>query len=78
MSVKEFAVLAHVPESLISAVINGRTSITLELANAIEKVTNIPSKFWIARQSNYDESLVKQRVEAKRESGVLKIAGTAV
>jgi addiction module HigA family antidote len=76
IGVKDFAVHANLPESVISAIVNGKASITADLAVALEKATNIPAHFWLARQKNYDDyqlevSTSKSRACAYNYDGIL-------
>ena len=55
MGSKEFAVKVNKPEKTISAILNGKGSITPEMAVNFESVLKIPASFWINRQKNYDD-----------------------
>ena len=57
MSVREFALRAAKPEKTILAVICGDSSITPDMAVIFENVTQIPARFWMSRERNYDEFL---------------------
>jgi len=58
---KEFALRSNKPEKTISEIINGRSSITPDMAVQFENVLNIPAKFWLNRQANFDESGARKR-----------------
>jgi addiction module HigA family antidote len=61
MDSKEFALRTGKPEKTISQVLNGKSSITPEMAVRFETVLGIPAHFWLQRQSNYDEALARTR-----------------
>lgn len=52
---KVFAIKAGKPEKTISAVLNGNSSITSEMAISFEQILNIPAHFWMEAQNNFDE-----------------------
>lgn len=69
MGPKEFAIRTGKPEKTISQIISGESSITMDMAVLFESVLHIPSKFWINRQSNYDEAVARlKRKEVLTES----------
>lgn len=55
VSFKECAKMASIPKETILGIIEGRESITEEIAEALERATHIPSGFWIKKQLIYDE-----------------------
>lgn len=55
MGSKEFAIRTGKPEKTISAILNGKSSITPEMAVQFEKVLSIPAHFWLEAQRLYDE-----------------------
>lgn len=59
MSPKEFAIRSNKPIKTISEVLNGKSAITPDMAIQFEKVLQIPAKFWLKRQNNYDESVAR-------------------
>lgn len=63
MSRKEFALRTGKPEKTIIAVLKEESSITPEMAILFENVTNIPAKFWINKQSRYNEYLARIKQE---------------
>lgn len=65
MSIKEFAVRTSKPEKTIFSVINGKSSITPDMAIAFENVTKIPAHFWLNRQRIYDERVARERHEVQ-------------
>lgn len=56
---KEFAVKTGKPEKTISAVLNGESSITPDMAVLFEQVLKIPANFWLEAQRNFDEYIAK-------------------
>lgn len=62
MGPKEFSVRVHKPEKTITAILNGNSSITPDMAVQFETVLKIPASFWMNRQRTYDE--YKARVRA--------------
>src|SRR5690606_14309551 len=55
LGAKEFAVRTGKPEKTISAVLNGESSITPDMAILFEQVLKIPAHFWMEAQRNFDE-----------------------
>lgn len=53
-SIKDFAVLTSIPENILIDIINGDTSINIDIAIAFEKATKIPVHFWMERQRLYN------------------------
>jgi HTH-type transcriptional regulator/antitoxin HigA len=58
---KEFAIRTGKPIKTISNVLNGKSSITPEMAVQFEKVLNIPASFWMAKQANYNEYIAREK-----------------
>ncbi len=58
---KEFAIRTGKPIKTISNVLNGKSSITPEMAVQFEKVLNIPANFWMAKQANYNEYVAREK-----------------
>lgn len=52
---KEFAVKTGKPEKTISAILNGNSSVTPDMAVLFEQVLRIPAHFWFEAQKNFDE-----------------------
>jgi HTH-type transcriptional regulator / antitoxin HigA len=65
MTQKEFAERTGKPEKTISKIINGTSAITPETAVLFERVLKIPARFWLQRESHYQEYLAK--LEALKE-----------
>lgn len=59
MSPKEFAIRCNKPVKTISEVLNGKSAITPDMAIQFENVLQIPAKFWLKRQYNFDESVAR-------------------
>ncbi len=63
MGSKEFAVRTNKPEKTISAILNGNSSITPEMAVIFENVLKVPAHYWLSRQRHYDEALARAAAE---------------
>ncbi|MCD8296664.1 MAG: XRE family transcriptional regulator, partial [Prevotella sp.] len=63
MGVKEFAIRTSKPEKTIFAVLNGKSSVTPDMAVAFENVTKIPAHFWLDKQRAYDEYVARKKRE---------------
>lgn len=64
MSQAELAERAGRPERTISQIITGKRAITAETALEFERVLGTPASFWVRREANYREALV--RLEERR------------
>ncbi|MFZ1610410.1 MAG: HigA family addiction module antitoxin [Chitinophagales bacterium] len=61
MGPKEFALRTGKPEKTIIAVLNGKSSITPDMAVQFENVTKIPANFWMNHQRSYDEFIAREK-----------------
>lgn len=61
MTPLEFAVRCNKPVKTISEVMNGKSSITPDMAVQFENVLQIPANYWLKRQYNYDEALARNK-----------------
>lgn len=61
MGPKEFALRTGKPEKTIIAIVNGKSSITPDMAVQFENVTNIPANFWMNHQRGYDEYIAREK-----------------
>lgn len=61
MGPKEFALRTGKPEKTIIAVLNGKSSITPDMAVQFENVTSIAANFWMNHQRSYDEYVARER-----------------
>ena len=61
MGPKEFALRTGKPEKTIIAVLNGKSSITPDMAVQFENVTKIPANFWMNHQRGYDEFIAREK-----------------
>ena len=61
MPKKEFALRTGKPEKTIIAIVNGKSSITPDMAVQFENVTKIPANFWMNHQRGYDEYLAREK-----------------
>ncbi len=64
---KEFAVRTGKPEKTITAVLKGESSLTPDMAILFEQVLQIPGRFWLEAQRNYDE--YKARIDYQTAIG---------
>ncbi|MEZ4686999.1 MAG: HigA family addiction module antitoxin [Bacteroidia bacterium] len=69
MGSKEFAIRTGKPEKTISNVLNGKSNITPEMAMLFEQVLQIPARFWLNRQAQYDESVARSTQRKLIEEG---------
>jgi len=70
MGSKEFAVRTGKPEKTISAVLNGKSAITPDMAIQFENVTKIPAHFWMNSQRGYDEYLARMKYNQVLEDAI--------
>ncbi|MEW6702015.1 MAG: HigA family addiction module antitoxin [Bacteroidota bacterium] len=70
MGPKEFAIRANKPEKTITAILNGESSITPDMAVQFENVLKIPAHFWLNRQRSYDEYLARIKREKVIEDAI--------
>jgi len=61
MGALEFAIRTGKPEKTIHDVLNGRSTITPDMAVQFENALGIPAHYWLQRQRSYDESLARKR-----------------
>ena len=67
MGSKEFAIRTGKPEKTISAVLNGKSAITPDMAVQFESVTKIPAHFWMNSQRGYDEFVARKKYQQTLE-----------
>lgn len=70
MGPKEFAVKSDKPEQTISAILKGESSITPDMAVKFENVTQIPVRFWLNSQQNYDEYTARIKHEKEIQNAI--------
>lgn len=70
MGPKEFALRTGKPEKTIIAVLNGKSSITPDMAVQFENVTKIPANFWMNHQRSYDEFIARGKRQAVIEQAI--------
>lgn len=70
MGPKELAIRTGKPEKTITAVLNGESSITPEMAILFENVLKIPAHFWLKNQRDYDEYVARTKRIAVIEGAV--------
>ncbi|WP_099371207.1 ImmA/IrrE family metallo-endopeptidase [Sphingobacterium sp. 1.A.5] len=61
MGAKEFAIRTGKPEKTITAILNGESAITPDMAVLFEDVLHIPARFWLKRQYEYDEYKAREK-----------------
>lgn len=61
MGPKEFAIRTGKPEKTINAVLKGESAITPDMAILFEDVLQIPARFWLKQQYEYDEYIARQK-----------------
>ena len=59
MSQNEFAEKLELSPTIISKLVNGEESISNNLAQKLEKLTNISMKTWINLQASYDRKVAE-------------------
>ena len=64
MGPKEFALRTAKPDKTITAILNGESSITPDMAVLFEAVTKIPAHFWMNHQKGYDEYIARVKRQA--------------
>ena len=69
MGPKEFALRTGKPEKTVIAIMNGKSSITPEMAVKFENVTKIPAHFWMNHQRSYDEFIVREKQKVVIKEG---------
>jgi HTH-type transcriptional regulator/antitoxin HigA len=61
---RELAALMGRPPRLISEIVRGKRSITAETAVQLERALDVPARFWLTLQTQYDLVLARQRQSA--------------
>ena len=70
MGINEFALRTCKPEKTIIAVLQGKSSITPDMAVAFERVTSIPVGLWLNHQRAYDEYVAREKYKAVIKAAV--------
>lgn len=70
MGAKEFALRTGKPPKTISALLNGESSITPDMAVKFEKVLRVPAHFWLEVQRKYDECEARNAFQKDVEAAV--------
>lgn len=70
MPIKEFALRCCKPEPTMHAVLQGKSSVTPEMAILFEKVLGIPARLWLNLQCQYDEYVARQKHENEMKRGM--------
>ena len=62
MTQKEFAEKLEISPTIISKLVNGEESISNDLAQKLEKLTNISMKTWLNLQASFDRKVAEGAV----------------
>ena len=74
MTQKQLAMDTGIKPSVISETINGKRSVSVKMAAALERVLGIPAEYWLNLQSQFDlDSAAIAGREEKKESYVVTI-----
>lgn len=70
---KEFAAIIGMQPTHFSELINGKRNITPAIAEKLESILDIPAKFWICLQAEYEYDcwILKHRGKEKQNEQVL-------
>ena len=60
---REFAKQIGKPIENIFNILNGKSSITPEMAICFEKFLDIPADFWITKQTNYNKYIARNKLK---------------
>ncbi len=69
MPIKEFALRCGKPEPTIHAVLQGKSSVTPDMAILFEKVLGIPAHLWLNLQCQFDEYKARQQHDEELQKG---------
>jgi HTH-type transcriptional regulator / antitoxin HigA len=78
MSQSDLAARAGLARKTINGIIAGRESITAETALRFEAVFNVPARFWLSLQRNYDEAEARLRERERMERCVPWLKDTGI
>jgi addiction module HigA family antidote len=70
MGPKEFAIRTNKPEKTVSAILNGQSSITPEMAVQFEAVLQMPAHFWMRLQRDYDEFQARMAYKERIQNSI--------
>ena len=70
MTQKQLAELTGIKPSVLSETINGKRSVSLNMAMALEKALGIPAEIWMNLQTQYDLDSVQIAKREKQEETV--------
>ena len=65
LTIEEVAKGLTTTRKTLSAIINGKQSITPEMALKLAKAFNTSAEFWLHAQENYDLSLARKKTDIK-------------
>jgi addiction module HigA family antidote len=66
LTVQQVAVGLGTTRKTLSAIINGKQSISPEMSIRLSKAFNTTAEFWLHAQENYDLSQARKRVDIKQ------------
>lgn len=70
ITLEQLAEDIHIPLSKIDEIIQGKSTITADLALRLSKYFGLSERFWLNLQVNYDLELAKEQLEDRLESEV--------
>ena len=66
LTVEKVATGLGTTRKTLSAIINGKQSVSPEMALRLSKAFNTTAEFWLHAQENYDLALVRKKVDVKQ------------
>jgi addiction module HigA family antidote len=65
LTIQDVAEGLHSTRKTVSAIINGKQSVTPEMAIKLGKAFNITPEFWLRAQDNYDLAQARKKVDVR-------------
>lgn len=62
MSARKFAAHIGVPPNAISAILNGKRSVSAQMAHRLGRAFGTSARYWMALQADYDEKVAMQEL----------------
>jgi HTH-type transcriptional regulator / antitoxin HigA len=69
----EFSINTGIPKTILNELIKGKRNFTAETALILEKALDLPAKFWMDFQVQYDLDLARIKERAKEKSFLMEI-----
>ncbi len=66
LTVEKVAIGLGTTRKTLSAIINGKQSVSPEMALRLSKAFNTSAEFWLHAQENYDLAQVREKVDVKQ------------